>query len=40
MQLKTLEKTTWLRLKGLKLDKANLKKGLCGFGIAFIVNLI
>ena len=36
MQLKAVEKTTWLRLKGLKLDKANLKKGLWSFGIAFI----
>lgn len=36
MQLKTLEKTTWLRLKDFKLDKANLKKGLWWFAIAFI----
>ncbi|MEI6627995.1 MAG: signal peptidase I [Alphaproteobacteria bacterium] len=36
MQLKAVEKTTWLRLKGFSLDKANLKKGLWGFGIAFI----
>lgn len=36
MQLKAVEKTTWLSLKGFKLDKSSLKKGLCGFGIAFI----
>jgi len=36
MQLKTLEKTTWLRLKSFKPDKANLKKGLWSFAIAFI----
>jgi len=36
MPLKAVEKTTWLRLKGFKLDKANLKNGLWGFGIAFI----
>ena len=36
MQLTALEKTTWLRLKGFKLDKANLKKGLWSFIIAFI----
>ena len=36
MQLKAVEKTTWLSLKGFKLDKSSLKKGLWGFGIAFI----
>ena len=36
MQLKTLEKKTRLRLKDFSLDKANLKKGLWGFAIAFI----
>ena len=36
MKLKTLQKTTWLRLKGFSLGKANLKKGLWGFAIAFI----
>ena len=36
MQLKAVEKTTWLRLKSFKPDKANLKKGLWSFAIAFI----
>mgnify|MGYP002145431658 FL=1 len=34
--MKTLGKTTWLRLKDFKLDKASLKKGFWGFIIAFI----
>ena len=36
IQLTALEKTTWLRLKGFKPDKANLKKGLWSFAITFI----
>ena len=36
MQLKTLEQKTLAHLKGFKLDKANLKKGLWSFAITFI----